>query len=77
MSRVKKIIHDLSELYKNLFKEEESIESETMDFLLQEMEKKSAETRKRIADLGFWTEDGEYKEDLQEVTEYDTLWRNV
>ncbi len=72
MSNVRRLISSLGELYKKLF-EIESIEENSVDFLLGKLEQQAAETRKKIADLGFWTEDGEYKEDYQEVTEHDTL----
>lgn len=68
---VKKIISDLAELYKKLFKEESIEYTNTVDSFFKELEREAAENRKRIADLGFWTEDGEYREDYQEVNEYD------
>ena len=77
MSNVRKLISSLGELYKKLLNpknEEESIDdTNSMDFYLDELEKEAAENRKRIADLGFWTEDGDYIEDYQEIDEYDTL----
>lgn len=70
---VKKIISDLAELYKKLLNEnkEESIEINSMDFYLDVLEEQANANRKRIADLGFWTEDGEYIEDYQDITELD------
>ena len=67
---IKHLISSLSELYKKLF-QEESIELSSMDFYLDVLEERAEANRKRIADLGFWTEDGEYKEDYQEITEND------
>ena len=69
---IKHLISSLSELYKKLF-QEESIELSSMDFYLDELEEQANANRKRIADLGFWTEGGEYVEDYQEITENDTL----
>lgn len=67
---IKHLISSLSELYKKLF-QEESIELSSMDFYLDELEEQANANRKRIADMGFWTEDGEYKEDYQEIDERD------
>ena len=67
---IKHLIGSLSELYKKLF-QEESIEINSMDFYLDELEKEANANRKRIADLGFWTEGGEYVEDYQEIDERD------
>jgi hypothetical protein len=50
-----------------------STQENSVDFLLQDLEQQAAENRKKLADLGFWTEDGEYIEDYQEITAYDTL----
>lgn len=72
MSNVRRLISSLSELYKKIF-EKESIEDNSVDFFLDGLEKQAEENRKKIIDLGFWTKDGIYKEDYQEVTEYDTL----
>lgn len=75
MSRARHFISSLEELYKKLLNpknEEESIEyTNTVDSFFKDLEREAAENRKRISDLGFWTEDGEYKEDYQEVNEYD------
>ena len=73
---VKKIVSDLAELYKKLLNpknQEESIELSSMDFYLDVLEEQANANRKRIAELGFWTENGEYKEDYQEIDENDTL----
>ena len=70
MSRVKKIVSDLAELYKKIL-HQESIEENSVDSFLDELEEQAAENKKKIVDLGFWTKDGEYKEDYQEVTEND------
>lgn len=70
---VKKIISDLAELYKKLFKEESIEYTNTVDSFFKDLEQEAEANRKRIADLGFWTEDGEYKEDYQEIDENDTL----
>lgn len=67
---IKHLISSLSELYKKLF-QEESIELSSMDFYLDELEEQANANRKRIADLGFWTEDKEYIEDYQEIDERD------
>ena len=72
MGRVKKIVSDLAELYKKIL-HQESIEENSVDSFLDELEEQAAENKKKIVDLGFWTKDGEYKEDYQEVTENDTL----
>lgn len=72
---VKKIVSDLAELYKKLLNpknQEESIEyTNSVDSFFKDLEQEAEANRKRISDLGFWTEDGEYKEDYQEVNEYD------
>ncbi len=75
MSRAKKFIHDLKELYKQLLgvnegagksdlptgktviKPESIEETNSMDFLLEELEKEAEENRKKMRDLGFWTEE--------------------
>lgn len=72
MSNVKNLISSLSELYKKML-QKESIEDNSVDFFLDELKQQAEENRKKIADLGFWTKDGEYKEDYQEIDEYDTL----
>ena len=69
---IKNLISSLSELYKKLF-QEESIELSSMDFYLDALEEQANANRKRISDLGFWTEDGEYVEDYQEITENETI----
>lgn len=56
MSRAKKFIHDLKELYKQLF-QDESIETESVDLFLQDIEQQAEENRKKISELGFWTEE--------------------
>ena len=66
----KHLISSLSELYKKLF-QEESIELSSMDFYLDELEEQANANRKRIADMGFWVQTGEYVEDYQEITEND------
>ena len=68
---IKHLISSLSELYKKLFKEESIEYTNSVDFYLDELEKEAAANRKRIADLGFWTEDGDYQEDYQEIDKYD------
>lgn len=72
---VKKIVSDLAELYKKLLNpknQEESIEyTNSVDSFFKDLEQEAAENRKRISDLGFWTEDGDYIEDYQEIDEYD------
>lgn len=70
MSNVKRLISSLGELYKKIL-QKESIEDNSVDFFLDGLEKQAEENKKKIADLGFWTEEGEYKEDYQEVTEHD------
>ena len=72
MSNVRRLISSLGELYKKLF-EKESIEDNSVDFFLNGLEQQAEENKKKIADLGFWTIDGTYIEDYQEVTEYDTF----
>lgn len=72
MSNVKKLISSLGELYKKLL-QKESIEDNSVDFFLNGLEQQAQENKKKIVDLGFWTIDGTYKEDYQEVTEHDTL----
>ena len=69
---IKHLISSLSELYKKLF-QEESIELSSMDFYLDVLEEQANANRKRIADLGFWVEGGDYVEDYQEINDYDTL----
>ena len=71
MSRVIHLISSLGELYKKLF-EKESIEENSVDFFLNGLEQQAEENRKKIADLGFWTVDGTYIEDLQEVDEHES-----
>ena len=63
---IKHLISSLSELYKKLF-QDESIEDNSVDFLLQELEKEAENNRKLMRDLGFWSESGEYKPDYQEI----------
>ena len=70
MSNVRRLISSLGELYKKLLKEE-SIEDNSVDFLLQEMEKQAEVNRKMMRDLGFWTEGGDYEEDYQEEGEFE------
>ena len=67
---IKHLISSLSELYKKLF-QEESIELSSMDFYLDVLEEQAEANRKRLYDLGFWVEGGEYVEDYQEITEND------
>ena len=55
MSRAKKFIHDLKELYKK-FLQDESIETESVDLFLEDIEQQAEENRKKISELGFWTE---------------------
>ena len=69
---IKHLISSLSELYKKLF-QEESIEINSMDFYLDVLEEQANANRKRIADLGFWTEDKEYIEDYQEIDENESI----
>ena len=69
---IKNIISSLRSFIKKIF-QEESIELISMDSYLEELEKEANANRKRIADLGFWVEGGEYIEDYQEITENDTL----
>ena len=66
MSNVKRLISSLGELYKKLF-EKESIEDNSVDFFLDGLEQQAEENKKKIADLGFWTIDGTYIEDYQEI----------
>ena len=75
MGNVKNLISSLSELYKKLF-QEESVEL-SADFYLDVLAEQAEANKKKLVDLGFWTKDGEYKEDYQEIDEYDALWRNV
>ena len=70
MSNVRRFINSLGELYKRILNKE-SIEENSVDSFFKDLEREAAKNRKRIADLGFWTEDGEYKEDYQEIDEYD------
>ena len=72
MSNVRRLISSLGELYKKLF-EKESIEENSVDFFLDGLEQQAEENRKKFVDLGFWTVDGTYIEDYQEVTEHDGL----
>ena len=58
MSRVKHFISSLSELYKNIFKDESIEESDSMDFYFEELEKEAEENRKKMRELGYWTEGG-------------------
>lgn len=60
MRRAKKFIHDLKELYKQLF-QDESIETESVDLFLEDIEQQAEENRKKISELGFWVEDYEEK----------------
>lgn len=60
MSSAKKFIHDLKELYKK-FLQDESIETESVDLFLQDIEQQAEENRKKILELGFWVEDYEEK----------------
>jgi acyl-[acyl carrier protein]--UDP-N-acetylglucosamine O-acyltransferase len=53
---VKKIISDLSKLYKKIL-QRESTEDNSVDFLLQDLERQAEINRQKIADLGFWVED--------------------
>ena len=70
MSNVRRLISSLGELYKKIL-HQESIEENSVDSFLDDLEEQAAENRKKIADLGFWDINGEYKEDYQEITEYD------
>ena len=69
---IKHLISSLSELYKKLLKEE-SIELSSMDSYLDVLEEQAETNRKRLYDMGFWVEGGDYVEDYQEITENDTL----
>jgi hypothetical protein len=71
MSRIKDFIMTVYEYYKKALNSEPIDEINSMDFLLQDLERQAAENRKKIVDLGFWAEDGEYKEDLQEIKDYE------
>lgn len=66
---IKHLISSLSELYKKIF-EKESAEF-SADFYLDAIGEQAEANKKCIADLGFWTEGGEYVEDYQEITEND------
>ena len=66
---IKHLISSLSELYKKIF-EKESAEF-SADFYLDAIGEQAEANKKRIADLGFWTLDGTYIEDYQEITEND------
>lgn len=55
MSRVKHLISSLSELYKKLF--QESTEQKEVDFLLDALEEDAELNRKKLSNLGFWTEE--------------------
>ena len=69
---IKHLISSLSELYKKLF-QEESIELSSMDFYLDELEEQANANRKRLYDMGFWVEGGEYVEDYQEIDENEII----
>ena len=58
MSRVRHFISSLSELYKNIFKEESIEEPNSIDFYFEELEKEAEENRKKMRELGYWTEGG-------------------
>ena len=66
---IKHLISSLGELYKKIF-EKESAEF-SADFYLDAIGEQAEANKKRIADLGFWTLDGTYIEDYQEITEND------
>lgn len=66
---IKHLISSLSELYKKTLRTE-SVEFST-DFYLDVLAEQAEANKKRIADLGFWTIDGTYIEDYQEITEND------
>ena len=69
MSNVKNLISSLSELYKKIFAKESAEFS--ADFYLDVLAEQAEANKKKLVDLGFWTKDGEYKEDYQEITELD------
>lgn len=71
MSRARHFISSLGELYKKLLQKESIEDKNSVDFFLDGLEKQAEENKKKIADLGFWTIDGTYIEDYQEVTEHD------
>jgi anaerobic ribonucleoside-triphosphate reductase len=45
----------LTELYKK-FLQDESIETKSVDLFLEDIEQQAEENRKKISELGFWTE---------------------
>ena len=49
-----------------------STEENEVDFLLESLHEKGEAIRKK-ADLGFWTQTGEYIEDYQEITENESI----
>ena len=68
---IKHLISSLSELYKKLFQEESIEYTNTVDSFFKDLEQEAEANRKRISDLGFWVEGGDYVEDYQEIDEND------
>ena len=57
MSVIKHLISSLGELYSKIFKEESIDNPNSRDFYLDVLEEQAEANRKKMRELGYWTEE--------------------